>query len=163
MAPWSTCSKRFDWSLVISRPILLWSKLTRNPAGTKTPGVSGCFVSSLRRTMPPRLNARRILPVIALVFAASVSAAAQTAHENTAVSCAGCHASQARQQPQTPMGRALQLPDSDPLLKSHPDLRFRKGSYTYTVESKQNQTVYSVTDGTRTISLPVHWSFGRGA
>jgi hypothetical protein len=61
------------------------------------------------------------------------------------------------------MGQALQWPDSDPLLKSHPDLSFRKGLFTYTVETKQNQTVYSVTDGTRTISLPVHWSFGKGA
>jgi hypothetical protein len=61
------------------------------------------------------------------------------------------------------MGRALQLPDSDPLLKSHPKLSFRKGSYTYAVETKGNQTVYSVTDGTRAISLPVHWSFGKGA
>jgi len=61
------------------------------------------------------------------------------------------------------MGRGLQLPDSDPLLKSHPQLSFHRGSYTYNVETKGNQTVYSVTDGTRTISLPVHWNFGKGA
>ena len=99
----------------------------------------------------------------ASVLAARVGAAAQTAHENIASSCAGCHAAQARTQPETPMGRALQWPDLDPLLKSHPDLTFRKGAYAYTVETRQNQTVYSVTDGTRTISLPIHWSFGKGA
>jgi hypothetical protein len=96
-------------------------------------------------------------------LAASFGAAAQTAHGNVASSCAGCHAAQARTQPETPMGRALQWPDLDPLLKSHPHLTFRKGPYAYTVETKQNQTVYSVTDGTRTISLPIHWSFGKGA
>lgn len=61
------------------------------------------------------------------------------------------------------MGRGMQWPDLDPLFKSHPEMTFRKGSYTYTVESKGNQPIYSVTDGTRTISLPIHWSFGKGA
>ena len=61
------------------------------------------------------------------------------------------------------MGRGMQWPDADPLFKSHPELNFRKGAYTYTVESKGNQPVYSVTDGVRTISLPIHWSFGKGA
>jgi len=100
---------------------------------------------------------------VIVFLAAGVSVAAQTARENTASSCAGCHASQAGPQPQTPMGRALQWPESNPLFKSHPELSFRKGSYTYAVETKGSQTVYSVTDGTRTISLPIRWSFGKGA
>ncbi|MGP8093945.1 MAG: multiheme c-type cytochrome [Candidatus Sulfotelmatobacter sp.] len=98
-----------------------------------------------------------------MFLAAGVSAPAQTAHKNSASACAGCHASQARPQPDTPMGRGMQWPDADPLFKSHPQLNFRKDSYTYTVETKGVQPVYSVTDGTRTISLPIHWSFGKGA
>src|SRR5579872_1800904 len=162
MARWSTCRKRFNWNLITSRLILLLPRRIRNPAATKTPGVSGSFVSSLRRVQPLRLRVRRILAVI-VFLAAGVSVAAQTARENTASSCAGCHASQAGPQPQTPMGRALQWPESNPLFKSHPELGFRKGSYTYAVETKGSQTVYSVTDGTRTISLPIRWSFGKGA
>jgi len=61
------------------------------------------------------------------------------------------------------MGRGMQWPDLDPLFKSHPDLTFRKGAYTYTVETKGSEPVYSVTDGTNIISLPIHWSFGKGA
>jgi len=61
------------------------------------------------------------------------------------------------------MGRAMQWPDANPLFKSHAQLGLRKGPYTYTVETKQRQTVYSVSDGTRTISLPIRWSFGQGA
>ena len=61
------------------------------------------------------------------------------------------------------MGRGMQRPDADPLFKSHPQLNFQKGPYTYTVASKENQPFYSVTDGTRTISLPIHWNFGKGA
>jgi hypothetical protein len=61
------------------------------------------------------------------------------------------------------MGRAMQWPDANPLFKTHPHLAFRKAAYTYTVETKDGRTMYSVTDGTRTISLPIHWSFGKGA
>jgi hypothetical protein len=61
------------------------------------------------------------------------------------------------------MGRGMQWPDADPLFKTHPDLTFRKGLYTYTVRTEKNQPLYSVTDGTRTITLPIHWSFGKGA
>lgn len=61
------------------------------------------------------------------------------------------------------MGRGMQWPDADPLFKTHPELKFRKGMYNYTIKTEGNQPVYSVTDGTRTISLPIHWSFGKGA
>jgi Cytochrome c554 and c-prime len=96
-------------------------------------------------------------------LAAAAMVSAQAAHPNPASACAGCHASQARPQADTPMGRAMQWPDANPLFKSHPQLSFRKGPYTYTVETKPGQTIYSVSDGTRTISLPIHWSFGKGA
>ncbi len=61
------------------------------------------------------------------------------------------------------MGRGMQWPDANPLFKTHPRLTFHKGLYTYSVETKGSESVYSVTDGTRTISLPIHWSFGKGA
>ena len=96
-------------------------------------------------------------------LAASVHAAAQAAQQNSASPCAGCHASQAWPQPDTPMGRGMQWADADPLFKSHPELNFRKGPYKYTVEAKGDQPVYSVTDGIRTISLPIRWIFGKGA
>jgi len=112
--------------------------------------------------MARRLSTRRILPVV-VILAAGVNVAAQAAHQNIASACAGCHASQARPQPDTPMGRGMQWPDTNPLFKSHPALNLRKGPYTYSVETKGNQPVYSVTDGTRTISLPIRWSFGKGA
>ncbi len=98
-----------------------------------------------------------------MLLAAAVNAAAQSPHRNSATACAGCHASQSKPQPDTPMGRGMQWPDADPLFKSHPALRVQKGQYIYKVETKASQPVYSVTDGTRTISLPIRWSFGKGA
>jgi len=61
------------------------------------------------------------------------------------------------------MGRALQLPGSDPTLASHSTLTFEKFGYTYTVETQGGQSTYSVTDGKQTIKLPIRWNFGKGA
>ncbi|WP_348266285.1 multiheme c-type cytochrome [Edaphobacter paludis] len=66
-------------------------------------------------------------------------------------------------QPLTEMGRALSLPGSNPVLQAHPKLTFAKGGYTYTIETNAGHSTYTVSDGTRTISLPILWSFGAGA
>jgi hypothetical protein len=125
-------------------------------------GVSGFSVFSLQAARARRLSIRKIF-LVAAFSAFGVHVAAQTPHPNSALACAGCHASRAESQSDTPMGRAMQWPDADPLFKSHPQLTINKGAYKYTVETKGNQPVYSVTDGTRTISIPIRWSFGKGA
>lgn len=61
------------------------------------------------------------------------------------------------------MGRALQPLTSNPVLETHPKLTFQKFGFTYAVETKNGQSTYSVTDGTRTITLPIRWSFGNSA
>ena len=96
---------------------------------------------------------------VAVLFSIlALTCGAQTA--KTKVTCASCHATQANFQPQTLMGRALQLPENDLILKASPRLTVQKGAFTYTVERRGNESTYSVTDGTRTISLPLHWNFG---
>lgn len=113
-----------------------------------------------------QLSARKtflIAWVGAVLLALGINATAQTLRANNASACAGCHASRAESQPSTPMGSAMQPPGADPLFKNHPQLSTSKGAYKYTVETKGNQPVYSVTDGTKTISIPIRWSFGKGA
>ena len=61
------------------------------------------------------------------------------------------------------MGRALQLAGKNPTLLSHPKLTFQKWGFTYLIETKGTESTYSVTDGTKTISQPIHWTFGKGA
>jgi hypothetical protein len=61
------------------------------------------------------------------------------------------------------MGRALQPPGSNPVLDSHPRLTFQKYGYSYVVETKNGKSTYSVSDGTRTITLAIRWSFGNRA
>lgn len=97
-----------------------------------------------------------------LIFLLACSAAFAQGNSKP-VTCASCHKSQALTQPDTQMGRAMQLPGDNPELSAHPRLTFRNGPYLYTVETKNGQSTYSVTDGTRTLSVPIQWSMGAQA
>jgi hypothetical protein len=77
--------------------------------------------------------------------------------------CASCHPQQALSQPDTSMGRALQLPRFNLVLKAHPKLTFRHGTYSYNIETRDDEITYSVTDGTNIISVPIKWAFGAGS
>lgn len=61
------------------------------------------------------------------------------------------------------MGRAMALPDSNHALPENSKFTVQKGAYTYTVQKRAQETTYTVSDGNRTITLPVHWNFGAGA
>lgn len=50
----------------------------------------------------------------------------------------------------------------NPTLKNNPKLTTHRGPYTYTVETEGDHSTYSVTDGKRTISMPIRWAFGAG-
>jgi hypothetical protein len=60
------------------------------------------------------------------------------------------------------MGRALELPHGNSVLASHPRLTFTQGMYTWTVTTRDGRSIYSVTSGKQTISVPVVWGFGAG-
>jgi Cytochrome c554 and c-prime len=110
-----------------------------------------------------RAKLRLLSPfAILVVLLAAWHAPAQVSHANIAAACMKCHASQALTQPQTPMGRALQMPYDDPTLAAHPKLKFQKWGYTYVVQTQEGQSTYSVTDGKQTITLPIEWNFGEG-
>ena len=106
----------------------------------------------------------RILKALALPFLLSLTASvlAQALANGAAAGCARCHAAQTLKQPETPMGRAL-LTGANPTLQANPKLSVRKGTFTYTVETHGEASTYSVTDGVRTLSLPIRWTFGVGA
>jgi hypothetical protein len=61
------------------------------------------------------------------------------------------------------MGRAMQVPGDNPDLSAHPKLTFRNGAYSYSVETHNGQSQYIVSDGTRTLSLPILWAMGAQA
>jgi hypothetical protein len=75
--------------------------------------------------------------------------------------CAKCHL-QARTQPLTQMGLALQTPKGSPILAAHSKLTFRRGEYSYEIDTRSGQSTYTVSDGSNTVSFRILWSFGAG-
>jgi hypothetical protein len=93
---------------------------------------------------------------IALLIAASLCCHAAGADGGAA--CAQCHAREHRAHAATSMAAALTRAADAGILRANPDLTFREGPYTYTIR----RGVYSVTDGTNTITAPIAWAFGLG-
>jgi len=61
------------------------------------------------------------------------------------------------------MAHAMELPQHNAVLAAHPRLTFRKDGYSYSVVTKNGHSVYVVSDGTRTLSLPIVWAMGAQA
>jgi hypothetical protein len=76
--------------------------------------------------------------------------------------CAECHASRAREQQQSSMGRAMEPVAEAVLLGAHRRLEFRLGKYSWELSRKGNQSIFSVSDGKDAISAPVLYAFGQG-
>jgi hypothetical protein len=58
------------------------------------------------------------------------------------------------------MARALLLPGDNPNLETHPKLSFKNGNFSYTIETHGSQSLYTVSDGTQSVSVPVRWTIG---
>jgi len=76
--------------------------------------------------------------------------------------CASCHETEAKTQPATVMGRALEPGPTSEILKAHARLTFSSGPYSYQITRQGNQSIYSVTDGKSTIAEPILYAFGQG-
>ena len=77
--------------------------------------------------------------------------------------CAACHPAQANPQPATSMAHAMETVAECSILRSHPLLTFHANGYSYKIERKGGQSIYSVTDGARTLMIPIGWAFGLGS
>jgi hypothetical protein len=98
-----------------------------------------------------------------LISGAAITASSGTVPAKSEAACVSCHRERSETQPQTPMGRAMALTGANPVLQNHRKLTVRKSPYSYTVETRGAESNYSVSDGTRTITVPIHWNFGAGA
>jgi hypothetical protein len=76
--------------------------------------------------------------------------------------CAGCHTYHAANFFATPMAHASEAISDCDLLIKHPRLTFRQGPYSYQLTRQGNRSIYSVSDGTDSISEPVLYCFGKG-
>ncbi len=76
------------------------------------------------------------------------------------LTCASCHPKEAHSQPETSMAHALLLSASNAAIENRGRLSFRDGAYTYTIEHVDGDDVYTVSDGSTTLSIPIRWTFG---
>ena len=100
----------------------------------------------------------RVLLGFLLLFVAPSIVVAQAGQENAA-GCGKCHA-EGRSQPSTEMAHALESVEQDPILIEHPQLTATYGKYSYRIERQGDQSLYSVTDGAETITMPIRWAMG---
>jgi Cytochrome c554 and c-prime len=61
------------------------------------------------------------------------------------------------------MSHALETIQQCDILRANPALSAKIGSYSYKIERQGERSIYSVTDGQRTFSVPLAWAFGLGA
>ena len=76
--------------------------------------------------------------------------------------CASCHPAQAKPHPDTSMAHAMELPAECAILKGHALLTFQSGRYSYRIQRKGDESIYTVSDGQQTISASIGWAFGLG-
>jgi len=74
--------------------------------------------------------------------------------------CASCHAAKFASQSETPMARAVSHADDAKVLQTHPELTFSVGVYRYLIKSDGRHSLYTVSNGTETLSSPLLWAFG---
>ena len=58
------------------------------------------------------------------------------------------------------MGHALETVQECEVLAAHPLLTFKYGKYSYRIERKGNESLYSVSDGAQTLTVPIRWAMG---
>ena len=76
--------------------------------------------------------------------------------------CARCHPGKAATQKNTPMALTADLVADSSILASHDRLTFHAGRISYEVATAEGHNIYTVSDGARSISAPLTWSFGDG-
>jgi cytochrome c554/c'-like protein len=75
--------------------------------------------------------------------------------------CAACHV-EGKTQPETSMAHALEAVSDPGLLARLPLLTFNQGGYSYRIERRGEQSIYTVTNEKETLSLPIGWAVGAG-
>lgn len=98
------------------------------------------------------------LPRLLILLVIPAFTWAQDGQQNSSP-CGRCHA-EGRTQPGTEMAHALETAAQDQILKNHPLLTATDGQYSYRIERKGDQSLYSVTDGTATLSMPILAALG---
>lgn len=75
--------------------------------------------------------------------------------------CLRCHADKTAQNA-TPMGGTLVPAGKADILHAHPRLSFKIGRFEFQIDTKPQQSKYSISDGKQRLAYPLTWAFGTG-
>jgi cytochrome c554/c'-like protein len=76
--------------------------------------------------------------------------------------CAECHKNKVVSHSQTGMAMAMESVTDSKVLTARAMMSFRIGPYTYEIKREGKRSLYTVSDGKETISLPIIYAFGQG-
>jgi hypothetical protein len=99
--------------------------------------------------------------LLALMFMASTLLAAET--NASPATCSPCHKAQTTSFAHADMTRALESIKECEILRSNPTLKATINGYSYEIKRVGDESLYSVTNGTDTITANLRWAFGLGA
>jgi hypothetical protein len=77
-------------------------------------------------------------------------------------SCAECHPAESKPHPSTAMAHAAETVAECAVLRSHPLLQRTLGKYSYTIERRGEQSIYTVSDGVEKVVVPIKYALGLG-
>ncbi len=76
--------------------------------------------------------------------------------------CSDCHKKIFLSHGQSGMAISMEPVAESTVLSANPKLKFQNGPYAYEIKRDGQQSLYSVTDGKDTISVPIVYAFGQG-
>lgn len=124
--------------------------------------MSACSVSSWRRSLGRIAAGAALACALALLCATrSGVSAKQDKKADAPVTCATCHAGVANSYAHAPMRHAMEPAGANPMLEAHPSLTTQLNGYTYSLQTKDGKTTYTVSDATGTLTFPIHWVMGQ--
>jgi hypothetical protein len=60
------------------------------------------------------------------------------------------------------MAHGAETAQESSILISHPTMSFQSGKYSYRIERRGDQSIYTVSDGQRKVEVPIAWAVGAG-
>jgi hypothetical protein len=126
------------------------------------PTVSAWSASKSPNSLRRIAAAVAIAVVLVLLCAARFGVSAQQGKKSAPpVTCATCHAGVANSYAHAPMRHAMEPADANPQLLAHPSLTTQMNGYSYSIQTKDGHSTYTVSDATGTLTFPIHWVFGQ--
>lgn len=102
------------------------------------------------------------MKTVALIFGALACIANAQLAPRPVRECVTCHPAQAKSQPQTSMAHASETVAECGVLRSHPALQLHLGDYNYRIQRTGDQSIFTVSDATGSVSVPIRYAFGLG-